>query len=516
MYQTSDNYKSLIYEASTRHLLKIYINDVEIDKKYILDCKPSQPLFNSDEFKLGSVTSQAIELKLYKTAVPEIINKVYIESGITGEIVPVGYFNVDEINKDDDYTVTLKLLDKMIKFEFNYDGSHLTYPCSILTVLQDICLKAGVDLGSTSFLNMNKQVAVYDNTVSARTYISYIAEQAGGFACIGRDGKLYIRTIGQYAAEIPLKYFQNYKWGEKFKVTRVRYEDGIQLFEKGDTTGNTVYINQDNMYIVDQEQIDNIYNQLNGLEVYSFEGDCIIDPALDVGDLLLIDDKYVIYQGSSQYGGKFKASISSKIQNKAKEETMARTPSQKTINRRVQSQIDQAEGKIDQVVQEQEGINNKFTQQTQDINSITNTVSETKEIVEQLDGNTVKTDEYNTYVQTVQSIIEQLNNQIEFKFINAINKSEEIENVVNENQQLIEEYIRFSGALIELGRVGNNFTAELSNTQLAFKQNGTAIAYISNNKLYITDAEVKNKLVIGKFAFIPRSNGNLSFKWIGG
>ena len=146
MYKTSDNYKLKIYEPSTRHILKVFINDVEIDKKYILDCKLSQTLFSNDEFTLGSVTAQAVELKLYKTAVPETINKVYIESGITGEIIPIGYFNVDEISMNDDYTVTLKLLDNMIKFEFNYDGSKLNYPCTILTVLQDICLKAGVEL----------------------------------------------------------------------------------------------------------------------------------------------------------------------------------------------------------------------------------------------------------------------------------------------------------------------------------------------------------------------------------
>ena len=81
----------------------------------------------------------------------------------------------------------------MKKFEDNkYDGSSLTYPATMLQVLQDICTKIGVELGSTSFLNDDKQISVYDNTVTARTYISYIAEQAEGFAVIGRDGKLYI------------------------------------------------------------------------------------------------------------------------------------------------------------------------------------------------------------------------------------------------------------------------------------------------------------------------------------
>lgn len=233
---------------------------------------------------------------------------------------------------------------------------------------------------------MNKQVAVYDNTVSAREYLSYISEQAGGFACIGRDGKLYIRTIGQNIAELPLKYFQSFKWGDKFKVSRIRYEDGVQLFEKGNTTENTVYINQNNMYIVNQAQIDNIYNQLNELEVYSFEGDSIIDPSLDLGDLLLIDNKYVIYQGSSEYKGKFKANIASKIQSKEQEETTTRNPSQKTINRRVQSQINQAEGTITQLTGETTEHEKKLVQHEQDINSLKQSVSNTIDYKREKEG----------------------------------------------------------------------------------------------------------------------------------
>lgn len=211
---------------------------------------------------------------------------------------------------------------------------------------------------------------MYDNTVSARTYLSYIAEQAGGIAVIGRDGKLYIKTIGESSVTLPLKLFKTFKWGEKFKITRVRYDDGIQLFEKGDTTGNTVYISQDNMYIVDQEQIDNIYNALKDLEFYSFEGESIIDPALDTGDIIVIDGKNVIYQGSMQFSGRWIANIESKIQCKAKEETTTRTPSQKTINRRVQSSINQIDGKITQLAQE-------TTENTEKVNEIQTTVDGT-------------------------------------------------------------------------------------------------------------------------------------------
>ena len=107
---------------------------------------------------------------------------------------------------------------------------------------------------------------------------------------------------------------------------------------------------------------------------------------------------------------------------------------------------------------------------------------------------------------------------VDFRFNTVKSETDLINGMITSNQQLLEEYIRFQGALIELGRIGNSFVAKLSNDKLAFLEDGVEIAYVSNKKLYITDAEVRNKLTIGNpdngyFDFIPRKNGNLSLKW---
>ena len=122
-----------------------------------------------------------------------------------------------------------------------------------------------------------------------------------------------------------------------------------------------------------------------------------------------------------------------------------------------------------------------------------------------------------TIQQDFQSTITQNSSEIRMDFSTI---TDELKDNIATNQELLEEYIRFKGALIELGKVGNAFTAELSNNELAFKENGQKIAYISNNSLVITNAEIRNKLSLGNetrgwFDFIPRSNGNLSIKWRG-
>ena len=276
----------------------------------------------------------------------------------------------------------------MIKFEFNYDGSELISKgeATLLQVAQDICNKAEVELGSTSFLNSDKKVSVYDNTVTAREYISYIAENAGCFACIDREGKLCFRAFGQDETEIPLEMFGEYKWGEEFKISKVSYEDGVRSFKFGDDTRNNLWINQENMYIVDEEQVQKIYGKIKGLTANSFEGKTVIDPAIDIGDNMIIDGKNVIYQGEMELEGRFIAQISSKIQIKQKEETTVKKESQKIVNRRVQSRIDQAEGKIEQLVEEIGDRSQKKTSITQDIDGISQKVSDIEDLTNDVNG----------------------------------------------------------------------------------------------------------------------------------
>lgn len=90
-----------------------------------------------------------------------------------------------------------------------------------------------------------------------------------------------------------------------------------------------------------------------------------------------------------------------------------------------------------------------------------------------------------------------------------------------ETQTAFEElrrYIRFIGGNIELGDQDNDLKCIISNEKISFTQNGNEVAYISNNKLYITSAEVLDRFTVGNpssgyFDWVPRANGNLGMKW---
>lgn len=370
MYNTSQNYKDKVLKDSTQHELNIYIDGNKIEPNHIVDFSLTLELFNNDEFCLGCTPEKDIEFEIDKRDLPKAYEKVYVETGVNNEIVPIGYFTIQSV-EDDEFKVKIKATDYMKKFEdTKYDGSNLIYPKTMLEVLKDICIKVGVELGSTSFLNSEKAIAAYDNTVTARTYLGYIAEQAGGFAAIGRDGKLYIKNFGKDTIDFDINLFGDFTWGDKFKVSKISYEDGIQNYKFGDEAQATVFIDQNNMYIVDSEQVENIYNQLKDFEVYTFEGETIIDPAYDIGDILVIDGKKVLFQGELEYAGKFKANIKSKIQAKTEQESMQTKQSNSNKIKRVQSEINQIDGKITQLVQETSEHEEKLTKVEQDVDGI--------------------------------------------------------------------------------------------------------------------------------------------------
>ena len=89
------------------------------------------------------------------------------------------------------------------------------------------------------------------------------------------------------------------------------------------------------------------------------------------------------------------------------------------------------------------------------------------------------------------------------------------DNLTREQLNLIHTYMRFGEDGLTIGKAGNPLTFRVVNDRLAFYMNDTEVAYLSDNKLYVTQAEILARLQIGKFAYEPQPNGNLSVIYTG-
>lgn len=115
-------------------------------------------------------------------------------------------------------------------------------------------------------------------------------------------------------------------------------------------------------------------------------------------------------------------------------------------------------------------------------------------------------------VSSVSTTIEQTKESVEIQFNQFNADLEAVANGTDAEFEEIRKYIRFVDGSILLGQVGNELELKISNDRISFLQDDTEVAYFSDNKLYVTDGHFINALQIGDFAFIPRANGNLSFK----
>lgn len=143
-------------------------------------------------------------------------------------------------------------------------------------------------------------------------------------------------------------------------------------------------------------------------------------------------------------------------------------------------------------------------------------IEQTKEnIIHLVENDYTLKSETESLTQNVNTRFEQTSKEFQMQFNTTQQLISTLDGKVDINKQEIQKFIRFVNGQIELGQSDSKFTLTITNERISFKDNGAEVAYISNSTLYITDANVTNSLKIGKYAFVPRANGNLSMKWIG-
>lgn len=119
--------------------------------------------------------------------------------------------------------------------------------------------------------------------------------------------------------------------------------------------------------------------------------------------------------------------------------------------------------------------------------------------------------------QSIQNITEMVQNWDgwEFNFTEITEQITELGTIYGTQLR----YIKFIDGEIWLGRDPDpgedDFKVVISNERIRFLQNNIEVAYITGQKLYITDASITHRLEIGSFAFFPRENGNMTLRYIG-
>lgn len=193
------------------------------------------------------------------------------------------------------------------------------------------------------------------------------------------------------------------------------------------------------------------------------------------------------------------------------------------VNRRLSSDLtgNASKGDVQQVESQQHtaivNLENRVVKKMASITIDTDAiVSQVTEIVEQ--NFSVTIDGIDGTIQDVTQRMTELEQNAsgwDFNFSVINQQLTELGDQVSTNYVELIKYIRFVDGVIIIGVEGNPLEVRISNSRVSFLQNNVEVAYISNNQLYITEAEVERQLRIGMFQFSPRDNGNLTLRFLG-
>lgn len=343
----------------------------------------------------------------------------------------------------------------MIKFNTLYKDN-MTYPCKLSELYISLCKQVGLEAGNTNFINNNYMVLgnPFTNNEDCRTVLSNIAQLAGGFAKIGRDNKVYIKSLKNISNLLTVKYVnamtvkelnltmvkalseeknnadekidgnnyfddfeKNEQWGElNSLVVSLSSIDGenttVQDKDNIKENGLTEITIQDNSFLINQEEREKtivpIWNSLKGIKYLPFKTQYYGYPYIDSGDMIYIQDTkdngYISYVFNHTF--KFNGSFSGNINTPAMTKTQTaykNTLDIKTKFKMAERSIDKINGKIQDLVEETTENSEKITKHEQDINGITQSVSEVKTEIKTVDG---KADKAQTTADTAKSTAE--------------------------------------------------------------------------------------------------------------
>lgn len=147
---------------------------------------------------------------------------------------------------------------------------------------------------------------------------------------------------------------------------------------------------------------------------------------------------------------------------------------------------------------------------------INEVIEDSKEFTRTLLSEYSKTSDLEELTERISLTFKQTAEDINIVFNNLSQRITEENGQLKTDIDEISKYIRFVDGSIILGEIGNILTTKISNGRISFLYNDTLeVAYISDQKLYITKAEILESIIIGGFQFTPRDDG-LSFDVIGG
>ena len=439
-----------------KRIAKIHVVEDNIDitnDDVLIDFTIEEMAYSESTF-VGNSVAKKISLNIINDGSYNLENKEievyvgidYVGDGSNIELIPYGNFIISKPTNEEVKDASKYVgYDYMMKAERPFMDENIVYPISLYNYLSAICSSLQITLGNSSIPNGSYMVLgnAYTNGESFRQVIEDIAKCCGGFAVIGRDNKLYIRTLDvanlkelateesiiieteeefslvaerptlneagdNYTSEnlTPDEYFDDFssanQYGPVNKVALALNENVIgedTIMQDGDSIAEYGVIEvriTDVAFLNSEAQrelcIQDTYDSLHGLNYTPFSVNYYGYPYIDSGDFIEIKSvksgrTYYSYalNHTFTYNGGFSGKLEAPALTDVEDEYKATTDAKNAL-RHTELRVNKIDGEITSVVEEIGDRSGKSTTITQDIDGIQSLVQETIDITRVAQG----------------------------------------------------------------------------------------------------------------------------------
>ncbi len=412
MYAISNDYKNLIETSlSLSPKSKIVVDNVEYSGSVL---KTYPKISHKTTNMIGGFPTKTCSFEIY-----DINNNldfegkeitVYRGLDVNGTIewIPQGIF-IPSANK-----ITTNISTKTIAFNGIQDKSQLfdsVYITNLtwldgsthtgLEIIQDICNTLGITLETTTFnwYNYSFKQPNFPSNVTYREVISRLAEIGGSIAYISRTGGLVIREQNSTGHSVARSRYGKLSKEKQFGPINVVVlgKDGVDddIVYPSTLPSNVVeWKILDNPFVdlYREEMIETVASYIIGQSIIPFELTDFVDGFyLDLNDTVQVTDKngntfnatLLSYESTSR----IKSTVGAETQNNIITNYNLAGSNKETV-RQVKNEVDHINGTITQIVSEIGDRSEKTTSITQDIDTISQQVSESVTLTKEITQNT--------------------------------------------------------------------------------------------------------------------------------
>lgn len=317
MYEVSAAYIAKLKSASVKQRrIRGFVDNIPFTENDILagSFQYSDIAVNSADIKLGGVFVSTLRLTFWKgytsqfgrgtwrgRTITASVGLLVDQENDTWEDVPLKPYTIDEANHSE-IGIDVTAYDAMSKADIPLNFTTTTG--TMYSILSMGCSICGITLGMTeaeveALPNGAYTLGLHpeNDCETWRDIISWLAITAGGFACINRSGALEIRT---WKSEPDLEIgiddrFAGGTWSDfetYYTALRAQNVDGtVSYIAMPQDDGLTMDIGTDPFIQYGTEEAkdamrQNILQAIQALRYVPFSSTSLIDPALDLGDVI--------------------------------------------------------------------------------------------------------------------------------------------------------------------------------------------------------------------------------------